>query len=443
MGRLGAFLFFDRDVAERSDPLTVIRTIARQLGSFHPVVGKAISDAIIESPSIDLSPLSDQFQQLLVGPLLSNAVVEANTSIILVLDALDECGNAKKRELLLKILTERSVTLPPSIRILITSRRDIDIFSAIQSQPHILARSLEITSDVNEKDMSSYMRHRMEVVRKKNVYLSLPNDWPGEDSIRSLIVRASGLFIWASTATEFINGYDPRARLDTILKGDQASGAQSALDALYKTALALSGIWDDDSFVMDFTAILGLVLVARRPLHTTAIDILLCLRSGRPCIHMVSHLGCVLQQPIVRVLHPSFADFLLDRSRCGRDVWFFDPSVHHRYLAVRCLEHLTKILKTNMCNLTLSEDITYETLPDDVAYACDFWIDHICTVEEDTKAITEWRLHDFLSQHLLHWFEAMSILRRSGDTIVKLGWLLHWTSVSQISISSDLAVYSG
>ena len=86
-----SLFLFDRDVAERSDPLTVIRTIAHQLGSFHPVVGKAISDAIIQSPSICLSPLSDQFQQLLVDPLLSNAVVEANTSIILVLDALDEC----------------------------------------------------------------------------------------------------------------------------------------------------------------------------------------------------------------------------------------------------------------------------------------------------------------------------------------------------------------
>ncbi|KIM76734.1 hypothetical protein PILCRDRAFT_640905 [Piloderma croceum F 1598] len=32
-GQLGAFLFFDRDITERSDPMTVVRTLAHQLGT--------------------------------------------------------------------------------------------------------------------------------------------------------------------------------------------------------------------------------------------------------------------------------------------------------------------------------------------------------------------------------------------------------------------------
>src|ERR1700733_5578146 len=39
LGWLGAFVFFDRDVVARSDPATVIRTLAYQLGNFHTTVG--------------------------------------------------------------------------------------------------------------------------------------------------------------------------------------------------------------------------------------------------------------------------------------------------------------------------------------------------------------------------------------------------------------------
>jgi hypothetical protein len=51
MGRLGAFVFFDRDVIERSNPATVIRTLAYQVGSFHIHAGRAISTAIEKFPT--------------------------------------------------------------------------------------------------------------------------------------------------------------------------------------------------------------------------------------------------------------------------------------------------------------------------------------------------------------------------------------------------------
>jgi hypothetical protein len=438
MGCLGAFLFFDRNDTDRSNPLTVIRTLAYQVGLFHPGAGGAIADTITVSPSICTSPLRDQFQELLVDPLSREGVINDNIPIVLVLDAFDECGTAKKREILLEVLAEQSILLSPSVRILITSRLENDIHHAIQAQPHIILHELQITSEGNGEDISSYMRYRMELVRKKKKDLSLGSDWPGEARIQQLIKRASGLFVWASTAMEFINGYDPRGRLNTVLKGEATSGAQAALDALYKTALESSGLWDDDEFVEDFTAIVGLILVARRPLSTTAIDVLLCLPGGRPCKYIISYLGCVLQQPIVRVLHPSFADFLLDRSRCGRDAWFFDSPVHHQDLAMRCLDHLFKVLGGNMCDLKHLGDMTEVTLPEDVAYACDFWIDHICAIEANIQSITE-HLHNFLFQHFLHWFEAMSILKRSRSTILMLDRLMNWMSVSQIMCSSAAA----
>ena len=433
-GRLGAFLFFARDVTERSNPTTVVRTLAYQLGTFHPDIGTAIAASIKCTPSICLSPLPFQFRRLLIDPLSS--LTTLRTPIVFVLDALDQCGTPEERESLMTVLSELSGRLPPAIRFIFTSRAEIDIYRAFDPQPHVLTRELDITSQANTNDISSYFRHGMAIVRANNKRLGLAADWPGEGTIRQLTERASGLFIWASTALEFIDGYNPKACLDTILMGEAASAAQPALDALYETALKSEGIWDNKDFVADFRAILGLVLVAETPLSSSAIDRLLGKRTSCPADHTVSKLGCVLQQtPTVRVLHSSFADFLLTRSRCGRDIWWFDQAPHHHSLAIQCLHRLNEVLTYNMCHLTLSKDLPYvglsanEGLSEDISYSSIFWIKHICTIKDSAKSIIE-LLKSFLYRHLLHWFETMSILRRSRETIALLRSLLIWVTVS-------------
>lgn len=266
-GRLGAFVFFSRDVAERSNPATVIRTLAYQIGLFNTRAGEAIATAIKKFPSVCLSPLSMQFQKLIVEPLAS--ATDEQTTLVLVidaLDALDECGTAKKWELLLEVLVENLTQLPPSIHILITSRSEHDICSAFGQRPQFLEQKFDIASGVNTNDISSYLHHRMERVRPKTKGLSLGNQWPNENDIRRLTERASGLFVWAATASDFIDGYNPRKRMNIVLKGGVASEAEDTLDVLYRTALESAKNRDDEDLVADFISVVGLVLVAQHPL---------------------------------------------------------------------------------------------------------------------------------------------------------------------------------
>jgi hypothetical protein len=427
-GALGAFLFFERDVTERNDPTIVVRTLAHQLAAFDRRIGTAICTTVESTPNISLSPLSHQFRRLIHDTFWR--VEMPGTPIVIVLDALDECGTPDERAALLAVLAEQLTNLPPFIRIFITSRAEMDICNVFMSHAHILIHELCIDTKINSLDILSYFRHQMSVIRTTKKHLRLEWDWPGEKILLQLMVRASGLFVWASTASAFINGHEPRRRLDVILRGEVAPGAEAALDALYKTALESSNLWDDEDFVADFRTILGVVLVAREPLSTSAIDALLHLPEDRPCIHAISLLGCVLQHsPTVRVLHPSFADFLMDKERCGRDMWFFDPSAYHQHLALRCLNRMAQALKWNICNMILSVALTNETLTEDLSYACTFWVDHICAMEKDAPPVVD-QLSAFLYQHLLHWFEAMSVLRKSRDTISLLDRLLAWISVS-------------
>ncbi|KIM76284.1 hypothetical protein PILCRDRAFT_826459 [Piloderma croceum F 1598] len=427
-GWLGAFIFFDRDASERSDPATVIRTLAYQVGLLHTRAGEAISGVIDKFPDICSSPVRAQFQRLLVDPLSDEGVIDPNTPLVLILDALDECGSSKKRESLLELLAEQSVRLPSAIRILITSRAERDIRGAFVNRGHVLIQELDITSHANANDISCYIRDRMIRMQRNSPDLLFGTDWPREDDIRRLTDRAYGLFVWASTAVEFMDGHDPRRRMNIIFHGDITSGAEYALDALYRTALASAGNWDDDDFIVDFKAVVGMILVARHPLSSTAIDLLLHLPGDRPCSHTISQLGCLFQQkPTVRFLHPSFADFLSTQSRCVQEPWYFSQALHNRALAMRCLHRLDQVLRRNICDLTLSADIADLDLPEDVSYSCIFWIDHICAIEDDPTSVVE-KLCSFLYRHLLHWLEAMSILKRSRQTVALLDRLLTWIS---------------
>ena len=424
LGQLGAFLFFDRHVAERSDPTTVIRTLAHQLGASVPEIGTVICAAVERNSTITISSLQHQFNWL-----IRDTLAITSQTIVIVLDALDECGTASEREGLLMLLGQNFVDLPFSIRTIITSRTEIDIYNVFAFRRHILAYELDITSPATSEDILSYFRHRLSFIRIKNRYLGLGEDWPGDAVIRRLVQRASGLFIWAATALEFINGHDPRKRVGVILNGDVACDAEAGLDALYGTALESAGRWDDEDFVADFQNILGVILLAREPLSSDAIDALLHMPEDRPSIHTTSLLGCILQQgPTVRVLHPSFADFLTTKDRCRRDKWYFDRSTCHRRLAFLCLDRMDAALRQNICAMTLANDIAAETLPEEISYSCVFWIDHICGIEDDFLPVVN-QLRKFLFHHLLHWVEAMSVLRRSRDTISGLDRLLHWISV--------------
>ena len=174
---------------------------------------------------------------------------------------------------------------------------------------------------------------------------------------------------------------------------------------------------------------MGTILTARNPISDKAIDRLLSLET--PSRYIISRLGCVLhwsETEPVRILHPSFADFLSDRLRCGSDLWHINAVLHNRLLAVHCISHLNTVLRRNICDLVLSQAIVDEVLPEATSYACISWIDHICIITEEANLVRD-TLEPFLFRHLLHWLEAMSILKKSKTTITSVRRLRDWIHV--------------
>jgi hypothetical protein len=449
LGRLGAFIFFDRNNPIHSDPNNVIRTLAHRLASFDSHIRSAVCAAIDNDGSIAEAPIERQFAKLLLEPLISATMPGP---VVIVIDAFDECGDSTSRKRLLSLLVDGLSKFPGTFRFFITSREVPDIKTALGSQPNVLNHELAITTDSNMKDISLFLQDEMATIRKHHSTFDFGPDWPGEPAVRDLVKRSGGLFIWASLAASFIReGHSPIERLKLLLPAGCHGKADVALDSLYATTLHAVGKWDSEAFSSDFRAIMGAVLVGRIPLPDTLIDQLLGLGGHNLSQFILQRLRSLLiwhpGQP-VRILHASLSEYLTDRDRSGKEPWFIDLTNASTTVALSCLRIMTtgtSRLRFNICNLEtsylpnsqvpgLSRHIE-TNIKFHLIYACQHWAEHLRTGSFNGELMGS--LEDFVHNYLLHWLEVLSLIscvHVASPALLKaaewihVSWIVCWCS---------------
>ncbi|KAJ7503136.1 hypothetical protein B0H11DRAFT_619814 [Mycena galericulata] len=131
--QIGGNLFFDE--YRKKDPALAMQTLATQLGmqfqhSFQALT-HAIGNGITANPLIVNCSLEEQFDTLVLQPLLAHA---PKTPLVFLVDGIEWCGHgmdadsARKQQGLLmevlRVLLEGSAHFPPNVRLLISSRED-------------------------------------------------------------------------------------------------------------------------------------------------------------------------------------------------------------------------------------------------------------------------------------------------------------------------------
>ncbi|KZP29382.1 hypothetical protein FIBSPDRAFT_216561 [Athelia psychrophila] len=419
----GAFLFFDRNTPLESNPARVIRTLAYQLAEHDQAIKTAISLAMEKDPQLTSAPLSTQFTSLLMNP-LSTASQGITGPVIIVLDALDECGDAESRRALLSLLSHELAKFPRQFRFLITSRPDSDIERAFKSAVHIHA--IDLSMSESSTDVLLYIKHEMaQIYSIRHSYDELPPDWAGPLVVQRLASFAAGLFIWAATAMKFLRlTEDPVRWLSKLLAQE---GQAFTLDELYKTALRSASQWEPGETTDAFRQVLGLIVIGQIPLTDATISELLGFEdSGRQCRIALRRLGCVIQwsegQP-ARTFHKSFPDYLTDRSRCSSEPWFIDKQEHHRALTIRSFRLMKSQLRFNICNLTdshiLNKDVPdlpariQSSIPESLWYACRFWMDHLGPRPTgDSDNDMQCLILEFFEHRFFYWLEVLSLLEQ-------------------------------
>ena len=435
--RLGASFLFSKGHGDLGHAAKLFTTLATQLAHTVPSVKKFICTAIEENPDIFQRGLGDQWKYLILQPLSNLTQVSPQLQLVIfVIDALDECEGDDDIRLILRLISEAKSLATVRLRLFVTSRPETPIrfeFHAIPTATHQDFVLHTISQSTIENDISLFLRHELENIRRDNAF---HEGWPDHGTVALLCQKARGLFIYASTACRFIRDmrWDPDERLPLILKDDYVGqSAMGELDEMYTRILKQSiglrdlPIQEQARLSGEFRQIVGSIVILSDFLSVSALAVLLDLRvatvNGRlRGLHSVLDVP-KSQESRVRLLHPSFRDFLLDQQRCFEPQFWINEKKAHSDLFVSCLKLMSKRLHRDMCNLQLPDalisevksEIVERCLPLDIQYACRYWVHHL--QRSNIELRDDDQVHNFLRKHFLHWFEALSLIRKISDSV--------------------------
>ena len=427
--QLGCHMFFVRG---RSHPMNALQTIAYSLAMYNQSIAESLVEKLRKSGDIGPSNLKTKFDILLRIP-LSAVAIKVHHPVLIVLDALDECGTPELRRSLLDVLRDRLSSLPANFRILITSRPEEDIVPFI-SDPSSLTVTIDQHSHESKVNVYAYIKFQFNQMRSSRK-LTVPNDYEWDDNIRTLAESADGLFIWASTAVRFVR--EERLFQFRCFRNLVSNANSLKLDELYMTVLSHVSKWNEEDKTT-LKNVFSLILFAKRPLSDTEIDEILDMDKGTTS-DLLSYFRSLVRyeggQPIT-IYHASFYDYLIS---CEGEPWHVDPSVQREYIASKCFERMGDFLKYNICNIPSSSVLNADVpdidnrvtryIPPFLKYICCNWIHHLQDVSYSQHLC--FQLQSFVYNQLLFWFEVLSLTNTFNHHVgPALLFAIGWVGVS-------------
>jgi hypothetical protein len=451
-GQLGASFFFKKGEGERGNASRFFTTIATDLVAREPGMLRGIRKALDEDSAISQRTLKDQFNKLVLQPLLE--IRQARSPVlahIVVIDALDECEREQDIRTILQLLT-LTKNVRPVLRIVVTSRPELHIRVGFKEMPNGTYQDLvlhEVARSTIEHDIGLFLKHELSAIRKER---RLASDWPATHQILALVQLAVPLFIYAATVCRYIGtkGGNPKAYLEKVLQYQKATFLQ--IDRTYLPILdQLLAEQEEDEreeWLHAFQDIVGSIVVLESPLSARSLACLLRIPKEEVKCRLDS-LHSVLSVPNredvpIRLFHLSFREFLVNSQKQGKSPFWVDEKSTHNKLAFCCLKLMSEPsgLRQDMCKLArpgalrseIDEGTIVSSLSPQLQYACRYWVSHL--KQSQHSIIDSDTTHIFLQKHLLHWLESMSLIRESSRCIHLLDSLQALTDVGFIHNSS-------
>ncbi|KAL6824632.1 hypothetical protein J3E69DRAFT_381507 [Trichoderma sp. SZMC 28015] len=435
--RIAANFFFKRGEGDRAKLKRFFTTLTAQLVRQWPSFAKAVQDTLESDPSLPEQDPKIQFKKFIQEPIRKQKRDKFKV-IIIIIDAHDECDSSEDLTSLVQQLTQSQDGhfTQLLVKCFLTSRLDHHSQSTFISIPEERCEKKELekaTSATIKQDIERYLR--VELERVDGLLDPLPGGglWsnPSDvENLKRLTERACPLFEFAAFSTRFVKQKTmpggPRGRLRYILE-TQISGD---LNKLYVSIIDRR-FYDLDEQCHDraaanFQKIIGSIIFLANAVTVRCLAELLKLPEAevREELQLFESVLVVPaeqdNQSSITLFHESFRDFLSGSGTKKKLI--IDHSEVHTLLASRCRQLLCDALRENMCKLktpgTHRNEVADETinkfLPEEVQYACRFWIFHIKRSQSSVKDGDDW--HSFLLSNFLHWLEAMSLLGRTSES---------------------------
>jgi len=439
---------FDRTQSTTITTDALWRVVALGLARLYPSVRQHILNLVQNNKVPDPSDMNGRFKSLIETPISTLNDVPSEELPVIVIDGLDECGGLRHdssakddyKDLLYTLKYWAQVNHLKRFKLIITSRPE-DQISRIFPESISIHIAIPSGSDVKlgdstSQDIHAFLKSCLESMGMEGALIKKALDY--------LVPRAGGIFIWATTAANFLES-DPKSRFEMLEKGN--GKGLKGLYPLYSTIIKASFGHDlEEEEIGAVASVIGAMIFAKRPLDD---DVLITLPQVKIPDSDVNRLGLIRKGlasiidsgPILHFHHRSFEDFLLSPfflQELPRFSAVQDRSHHERQLAMLCLKTLVSSkLHFNMCHLESSVTKSIDIQPTVksvisplISYSSLFWVDHLIQTSSDEKMMEAVRF--VMYEKLLFWLEVMSLTSNVYEAYLILKKALSWKVCVQV-----------
>jgi hypothetical protein len=429
----GAF-FCRRDDPNMNKPTNILPTFIHQLAILFPPFGTIVANHLRGDPN--LTPGSMQGSLFL--DFIRSLPSHPEHTLVFVIDALDECGDAQNRPGLLRVLTDAAAQAP-WLKIIITSRTEVDIQRLFDTLPKASYLRHDLATDQDASaDLQTFAQKQFGLLA---THWNLPTSWPDESNLKRVISRAGGLFIFVKTLVLALGHCeDPKESLKAALQHSAETGLESLYE-LYSSILK-EKIPDNSA---KFQRMIG-VLHRAAPYRALCDETIAELAGVESYLVQtwVDALSSLLYRDEaanrgVRVWHLSIYDFFVN-ARCGYQVNVRYADVQ---LGIACIKTMVAQLRFNICKLedsrlanAMIKDLpsrVKENISDALQYSCSHWSNHLSSPPDggDQLVLVLERLKEFFDGlYPLFWVEVLSIMEMVSIGAPSLRKLISWVRVS-------------
>jgi NACHT domain len=449
--RLTSSIIFLRREQSEQKAYHLFTRLARDLADRYPSFKIALGEVVKDNTALRASTrdFDTLFESFILEPLSDLHIVGP---ILVVIDALDESGDTISETGLHAFLAKNLIRLPSNFRVVITSRPEQAIVSALVEAQSVKIKYMddpELAAETHQ-DILAFFQQR------------LPST--AFQYLNALAKKAEGLFQWAAVASQLILkpparfGYSKEKCINHLLEPSTNRHGQDLLDELYKEVL--EGYFKDQEARVLFRSVVGQLIASIEPLTICS---LITLRqhasykedSDAAVTGILSDLGSLLSHvsssdknlPIIP-LHTSFRDFLIRQDKSG-DFYVAVRDAHDQ-LAHSCLSLLLDPvdgLKFNICKLETSylanhdvEDLSGRVdqhISPALLYACRLWDGHL--KHTDLKIDLFRKVETLFKNKFLFWLEVLSLTGVIGLAPSTFATVNMWLASGQgVSITACL-----
>ncbi|XP_046858577.1 uncharacterized protein LOC124452027 [Xenia sp. Carnegie-2017] len=349
---LTAVHFFQHNNSRYNKANVLIQSLAMQVSRKFPAYKELLEKKISGQLSEPLNKMNvEGLFSLLFTELFYN-LSQVPKRMLVVLDALDECGYSERDDLA-NLLANHLHKLPLCFRFVITTRPNE---AALNKFEKLNPLFINCSDDRNLEDIKFLIEKRIGSTDSLSNFKDI------------LAEKADGLMLLASLLSSEVKNQD-------LLKGS----IPKDLNEYYKICLTrLSKELDISN--EKFQSILNTLAVAKEPLPWEMIDDVLCLNSNYISLQVREIISCLFvtnEEGCVSFFHKSLNDWLLDDRK---HIYSVKTSCGHRLVLEFCLKSLDNLK---------AEGVNYDIIKHaSVRYSVKYWLLHLLDIS-DNECIVE------------------------------------------------------